>query len=685
MRRHSLSALHRTVLPLAALALLGLLVAGCEIAKPELPRYQTRLALPLGEERLDIAEAIEDEDYLIELPDGGLGFEVEGDPELVALDLDLAADIDPQSVTGDLGNFSLDLGNPPSFDFVLSDLYPAATGLDGMTVPVPPFGFTTESSPEDLEDIDAATLAAGTLTVTVDNGLPVPVSALSGPDRLVLELIDPGTGLALVTVEFDPIPAFGQAIEAADLAGVVLPGAVAVRLVGGSPGSSGSPVLVDAAAAIAVGAEFTDLEVTAAQAVVGPQTFQTSFGTDLPADYEVERAIIGSGAMQVSVQNQMPIPCTAVVTWPTVVDLDGNPMQAVIPLAGGASDVRGLDFAGYILRAPAGTVLTDITATVDVTSPGSGGAAVAMDMTMGLRADLSAGRIEFTSVTGVVPETVFDLDPMEEEIDLPDELNGVSLTRASLVLDLTNSAGIDAAADIVLTGTNGSGVQRTMTVSEPIAAADAGRATVTSIVMDETNSTIVDFLNNLPTSITLAGSVQLGGNGQVGTVRADDSAEISWRIVAPVEVIIASSHLYGDADPLDLDTDTRDLIADHLGAAELQLEVFNHLPVGIETRLLFGLDEETVKTSPLLAIGPLTVDAGETDPVTHEVVTPRTSQPLLSLTAEQTQLLATEGLLSVLEVVLPSTDGQTVRVLTTDYVTIQGLIYVEVDVHDGND
>ena len=41
-----------------------------------------------------------------------------------------------------------------------------------------------------------------------------------------------------------------------------------------------------------------------------------------------------------------------------------------------------------------------------------------------------------------------------------------------------------------------------------------------------------------------------------------------------------------------------------------------------------------------------------------------------------------QGLL--FEVVLPSTDGQTVRVLSTDHVTIQGLIYVDVDVHDSD-
>jgi hypothetical protein len=66
------------------------------------------------------------------------------------------------------------------------------------------------------------------------------------------------------------------------------------------------------------------------------------------------------------------------------------------------------------------------------------------------------------------------------------------------------------------------------------------------------------------------------------------------------------------------------------------------------------------------------------------VVTPSTSTPLLSLSAAETQLLATEGLQSILEVNLPSTEGQTVRVLSSDYVTIQGLIHVEVDVHDDN-
>ena len=666
----------------ALLALLGLLLTGCEVADPALPSFQTRVAVPLGEERMDIADAIDDEDYLYELPDGGLGFSVQGDPDTVALDLDVAADIPAQTVRGDLGAFDLAVSAPVDVSFVLSDLYPDAAMLNGFTLPVPPFGFTSDSDPHDLEDMDSATLAGGTLTVDVLNGLPVPISAASGPDRLVLDLVDPASGAAVVTVEFDPIAAGGAATETVDLAGVTLPGALSVRLAGGSPGSSGAPVLVDAAAEIAVSAVFSDLQVTAAEAVIGAQEFTTEFATDLPSDYSVSRAVIGSGLVQLDVVNELPIPCLVTVAWPDVVNLDGQPMQLTVDLPGGSSQTRQADFAGYVVQAPEGTTLDQLVATVTAVSPGSGGVAVPVQSDQGVRADLGSGRIAFTSVTGVVPELAYDFDPMDEAIDLPDELEGLQLTRATLELELINSAAVTAYTDFVLTGVNAAGQSTQMTVQEQIAPAAEDRAAVTRIVLDETNSDIVAFLNNLPTSISLAGGVRLGGDGQMGTVRTDDYAVIDWRITSPVDVMVEQSQLFGDTEALGLDQDARDMLRDHVGGAELQLEILNHLPLGIEARVLFGTDSLTVKEQPLLAIGPIAVAAADVDPVTRAVATARTSRPLVTVTAADVQLLATEGLLSVLEVVLPSTDGQAVRVLTTDYVTVQGLVYLDVEVSD---
>ncbi len=664
------------------LALAGLAAAGCEIAEPELPRYQTRLTLPLGEERLDIIDAVDDEDYLIELADGALGFQVDGDPDTVALDFDLGADVDPQSVRGDLGEFTVELAAPTDFQFTLVDLYPEAALLDGLTSPVPGFTFDTASDPQDLPEIQSATLAAGTLTVEVGNGLPVPISADSGAERLVLELVDPGSGTAVATVDFDPIAGGSQATEQADLAGVTLPGALAVRLAGGSPGSGGTPVTVDAQAEIAVQARFSDLQVSEAQAVVGAQEFTAEIATALPADYAVVRAIIAEGALDLTVRNELSIPCQATVTWPEVVDLDDQPLSLVLDLGAGEQVTRTADFAGRIVQAPSGQTLTELSATVAVTSPGSGGQPVPLQADAGLVADLGAGRIDFASVTGTVPELVYDFDPMDEEIDLPNEIEGLLLQRATLELQLTNTAGLNAEAQFHLVGENAAGEVRTLDVQERIAAADADRAAVSVITLDETNSGIVDFLNNLPTAISLAGGVHVGGDGQIGTVRPGDHAVVDWRITSPVEVIVESSSLYGDPEDLDLDTDTRDLVRDHAGAASIVLEVLNHLPVGIETRMLFGPDTLSIKTDPVLAIGPVSVQAGTVDPQSGEVSAPRISRPEIALTATQTQVLATENLYSVIEVILPSTEGNPVRVLTSDYVTVQGVISLDVDVHD---
>ncbi len=661
---------------------LGLGLLGCEIAEPELPTYTTHLAVPLGTERLAIIDVVDDEDYLVALEDGTLGFSVDGDPDTVSLDFELAADIPAQSVSGDLGNFELAVADPPSFGFVLSDLYPAAAALDGLTMPVPGFEFTTASSPEDLVDLESATLAAGQLTVTVTNGLPVPISALSGPDRLILELVDPATDAAVVTLQFNPIAAGQQAEQQADMAGVTLPGALSVRLTGGSPGSDGSPVLVDAGATIAVDAAFSDLEVSAAEAVVGAQEFVTSFDTDLPADYAVEQAVIADGTVSLTVRNEMPMPCQAVVTWPHIEDLDHQPLQLIVDLPGLASESRSVDFADHIVRAPVGQQLTVLTAEVSVTSPGSGGVPVLLDAGMGVQADLSTGRIEFGSVTGTVPSLTYDFDPIAEAIDLPDELDGLHLTRATMVLELTNSAGLTAQTNLELVGVSAEGNERSLLVQETIAAADGDRATVTEIILDETNSTIVEFLNNMPTEIALSGGVELGGDGAVGTVRPDDYAVVNWRIVAPVEVMIESSHLYGDPDPLDLDDGLREDIADYAGAAGVQLEVLNHLPLGVEARILFSPDTLSIKTDPLLVIGPVSVDAAPTDPVTHTVTGPLVSRPELSLTAAEVQLLATAGLYQIFEVTLPSTEGDPVRVLTSDYVEIRGLVDLDVHVHD---
>jgi len=61
--------------PAAATLLLMLTfsVGGCEFNSPELPSFETKIVLPLGTERLEIIDAVDDEDYLVVNGDGSLG------------------------------------------------------------------------------------------------------------------------------------------------------------------------------------------------------------------------------------------------------------------------------------------------------------------------------------------------------------------------------------------------------------------------------------------------------------------------------------------------------------------------------------------------------------------------------------------------------------------------------------
>lgn len=671
----------RTTVPAIALLLLpGLwLIAGCEVNSPEMPSFDSSVVVPLGVERVEVLDALDDEDYLVQELDGSVSFFIEGDPDTMDFAFDLATDVQPQSIRQGLGNFDLAAMDPLAYGFTLGEIWAPAAGVTNLVTPVPPFPIDVLSPGQDLPDIDSATLASGSASITVTNGLPVPISANAGPDRIELVLENPADGAALATFHFDEILPGGTATQAADLAGVVLPGQVRVRLTGGSPGSGASAVVVNGDDSIAVDAVFSDLVVSEATAVVDAQSFATNFDTELPTDYEILQAVIESGSIGLDVANDMPIPCTAVMTWPAIVDLDGNPLITSFDLAPFESASRTVDFTGRIVDG-GGAALTALTADVDIVTPGSGAGTVTLAATDGLTASLTGGTIAFSSVTGVVPTQEVAIDPVEEEIDLPDELDGLELTAATMLLHVANSSGLPGQVDVVLTGTSATGSIRTLTVSREIEAAIERATRTTTIILDESNSSLVEFMNNLPESVTLAGAVSVGGVS--GTVHADDYAVVDWEITAPVEVVINDATIETDPDALDVDDDIRDMINDHIRGARLETEILNHLPMGVEVRILAGTDTLTLAQAPALEIGPFSVTAAIVDPATHTVAEAVTSTQRIDLSAEQARILGQPDLFTLIAVRMPSTDGAPIRLMASDYLEVRGMIRIDFEVSD---
>ncbi len=654
---------------------------GCEVNSPEMPSFDTTFVVPMGTELLTVMDAIDSEDYLMIADDGGIGFHMDGDPDTLDLDFELSVDIPGQNIDQGLGNFSLPTPAPMNYGFELGNIWAPAAGASGVTTIVPGFPIDVTSAGQSIPNLTNATLSSGALIVTVTNNLTVPVGANSGPDQLVLRLENAADSALIAQIFFPLIPAGQSSQQLANLAGATLPDQIAVALSGASAGSAGQPVVVNGTDAISIEAAFSGLVVSSATSTVQTQTFDTTFDSALPADYEITRASIATGSMDISLVNQMPIPCTVYLTWDQIRDLSGVPLTRTYDMVADGSIDAVLDFSNHVIQADSDP-LTTLTASVNIITPGSGGQLVTMSATDGLSVTLSPATVGFSSVTGIVPSFDVALDPTTETLDLPDEMSGLELVAANLTLTMINTAGIPADLNLSLTGTGSDGSVRTILVNEQVLPAVGRAPTTTTIVLDQTNSEILDFLNNLPENITLGGSIVAGGTGASGTVHSDDFAIVRWDIDAPLEVVVTDATMDSDPELLDVDADLSDKINTHARGAVLRTEILNHLPMAVELRIVAAQDTNLLATSPLLVIGPVSVAAGITDATTHVVNQSVTSTPTITLNAEEARILGLPGLYTRVEAVLPSTNGQPVKVMSTDYLEFRGVVELEVLVDD---
>jgi len=127
--------LHRnTSSPAGAIVAVVLLtlMSGCDVNSPEMPSFDTTFVLPLGSERLEIIDAVDDEDYLVINGDGSLGFLIEGEADSLSFGVDLSTNIPTQDFSQGLGDFNLTDPAPLAYDFELADMWAPANGVVGL-------------------------------------------------------------------------------------------------------------------------------------------------------------------------------------------------------------------------------------------------------------------------------------------------------------------------------------------------------------------------------------------------------------------------------------------------------------------------------------------------------------------------------------------------------------------------
>ncbi len=353
-------------------AIIGLIVAGCSLDRsqdPVPPSWDVTLEIPLYQGTVGFKDFLSDS--LITTQATGLGTDsifafhdevaidrVEVGDQLSIDDIhksfsqsidDVTVDdtqiqeavtfdevgVDPiaQSIRSEVGTIELNNIAPQTTDpFQLNQVYPGINDIpDGTTTSIPAFTLTPLVKPFTFNDFDDATFSGGFLDVTIVNqmvitlGTPITIDLLeiSGADTLPI----PGATIIFSNV----IAPDDSATGTLDLTGITLPGQILVQVSGASGGTEGSTILVDQSVKTSgfvtrIGAR--DLQVVSATAQIPEQVISDTSSIQMAADSnKVEDALILNGALDLAVNNQMPVDAVLDLTIPSLVDPSGTPFS----------------------------------------------------------------------------------------------------------------------------------------------------------------------------------------------------------------------------------------------------------------------------------------------------------------------------------------------------------------------
>lgn len=660
----------------ATLALCTLALVGCTIEDPQLPTYEAEWIIPLGTIDENLGSLIEDEEDFVIGEDGSITLSTAGELDAIGVGDRLDVDVEGMDFGAEIGTIHLDSTEPVGFAHRLGRLYPAADAMHGADVPVPSFQFSLDSDPQDLPGFRSATVASGGLEIEVANGLPVPIGGDSYPEQLIIGLVDPvdQSHLGYFVVP-EAIPAGSSYHRWIELGGAVLPDSVGVVLSGGSPGSGGQLVRIDAQSELAVSVRTSDLEVTSAEASVGEQSFLEVASVDLPDSVRVLRATVSQGELVMRLSNELPLDTTVDLEIPGFVDDDGAALVLSIPLPAGSNVDRSVDLRPYELRlgTEPGQKL-DLFARVS--TPGSDGAYVQIRSTDRIAVVVEPLSLRFSSVTGILDPVEVDIESSQTTIEIPEDLEHMQLQSAELVLGFRSTLGMPVNVDLRMEGTNDRGVMVPLETSIEIPALLPDQPTQHARTLDRTNSSIVEFLNNLPTAITFSGTARIGDGFTVGTVATTDSVSARWSISAPMVVAVAAQTIDSDADSIDLGEELRDHLRERLVELTLEAEVTSTLPLAATAFVGIDSDAQAVFDAPALRLGPIAIPAATT--AGNGTRVPATLTSTLVIAREDVPLITEPGSWQGLRLTIPGTDGRFVTLRASDAVQVRGFLRARV-------
>ena len=666
---------------LGALLVAGAL-AGCTVKPPQVPSTNWVVSISVADDRTTIEQVVSDRSDFLKIDDESL------------LTVDFTSDFNRREEVGNrlrVTPTSNTFGTPiGAINLPGQDLPNITVGLNailgqdletGATVPlIPGGGFEVDEVLPVLVGVRSLTVSEGSIQIDMINNLPLTLSSV----RLALSdqgdsSLDIPAGV-IDELDLGTVASGASASGTFSLAGRQISSALAISVTGQT--EEGQNVVIDADAALSIAASISELTVERAFAVIPPQEFSASQVLAFPDDrIQVTRAVISKGGLTFNVTNEIDIIMEIELRLDDLRKADGSTNTFLITgLEPGQVSTVSFDLDDNEF-APEDPLELRISYTVRTEDSGE---PVQIFSTGEVLVEAVTEDLVFSRVEGILNRVSLPVPSLTQTVDFPAGLDNVALQSTALSVNLTSGIGFRSSIDLDIQGTNSKGETGSLLISEVFQRGDPDNPV--ALTLAPSSEDLTDFLNLLPTEVTVTPTVQMGDGEGTEVIAPDHWVQIDEVNFVTQGIFRLKNDTRIEPDPIfrrQSDAEARDRISANIDSASVVTEIENHLPIGVRVSLRVAPNAEDVygsedlfdnnQANGYLRIpkdGAFKVGAGQVDDANGRVTQSTTSRQRITLSDDDALVfLREDGIYTGVLIELDQTPGD-VALLGTDFVNV---------------
>ena len=289
---------------------------------------------------------------------------------------------------------------------------------------------------------------------------------------------------------------------------------------------------------------------------------------------KVDQATLKSGEMVISITNGIGI--AADIDF-TVVEFikNGSSLDTSFALNTDPAPLDiTIDLSGYVLDLDVIEDPQNVHYVSTINIPSDEEVSLTFGQSIGI--DVLIDTLLFQDITGFIDPVIIDIDPVEVEIELPEELKDFQFHQVEMKLDFQSNISLPVFLDLTLTSFND----------------ETGDSAFKSIYHHNIIDTPILYIDNaqqliniLPNRITATGKAEVGDPEVLGKVSSTDTLSGLLTVAAPLSFIINDSSII-TIDPQKMDP----IDANEIKNATLFIDYQNEFEFGADITVLLATD-----------------------------------------------------------------------------------------------